>query len=43
MKTSDTVRDYVDDAIDLSYDAHRCIHLAECMHGLPAVFDSHDA
>ena len=41
MKTSDTVRDYVDDAIDLSYDAHRCIHVAECMDG-PAVFDSHD-
>ena len=40
MQTSDTVRHYVDDAIDISYDVHRCIHAAECIRGLPAVFDN---
>lgn len=40
METSDTVRQYADDAIGISYDAHRFIHAAECMLGLPAVFDS---
>jgi uncharacterized Fe-S cluster protein YjdI/CDGSH-type Zn-finger protein len=40
MESSETVRTYRDDAIDVSYDAHRCIHAAECMRGLPAVFDN---
>jgi uncharacterized Fe-S cluster protein YjdI/CDGSH-type Zn-finger protein len=40
METNDTVRHYANGAIDISYDAHRCIHAAECIHGLPAVFDS---
>ena len=40
MEHSDTVHHYVDDAIDISYDVHRCIHAAECIRGLPAVFDS---
>ncbi len=30
---------YADDKIEVSYDAHRCIHAAECMRGLPAVFN----
>jgi len=40
MDTSDAIRHYADDAIDITYDAHRCIHAAECIRGLPAVFDS---
>ena len=40
MATSDTMRHYADDAIDISYDVRRCIHAAECIRGLPAVFDS---
>jgi CDGSH-type Zn-finger protein/uncharacterized Fe-S cluster protein YjdI len=35
-----TVRHYVDERIDVSYDATRCIHAAECVHRLPAVFDT---
>jgi uncharacterized Fe-S cluster protein YjdI len=31
METSDTVRHYANGAIDISYDAHRCIHAAECI------------
>lgn len=34
------VRHYTDERIDVSYDATRCIHAAECVHGLPAVFDT---
>jgi CDGSH-type Zn-finger protein/uncharacterized Fe-S cluster protein YjdI len=34
------VRHYVDERIDVSYDAPRCIHAAECVHRLPAVFDT---
>ena len=33
-------RHYADDKIDISYDARRCIHAAECIRGLPAVFDN---
>ena len=40
METSDTVRHYTDDAIEITYDPHRCIHAAECIRELPAVFDS---
>lgn len=40
MATSDAMRHYADDAIDVSYDVRRCIHAAECIRGLPAVFDS---
>ena len=40
MDTSDKVRHYADEDIEISYDARRCIHAAECVHGLPAVFDS---
>jgi uncharacterized Fe-S cluster protein YjdI len=39
MEKSDTARHYCDDAIEITYDAHRCIHAAECIRGLPAVFD----
>src|SRR5688572_27767832 len=34
------IRHYTDERIDVSYDATRCIHAAECVHGLPAVFDT---
>lgn len=37
---SGTIRHYADDAIEITYDPHRCIHAAECIRGLPAVFDS---
>ena len=40
METSDKIRHYADDDIDISYDVRRCIHAAECIRGLPAVFDS---
>lgn len=32
-------RTYETDAIRVQYDAKRCIHAAECVHGLPAVFE----
>ena len=40
MGMSDTVRLYAGKDIDISYDAGRCIHAAECVSGLPAVFDN---
>ena len=33
------IREYAGDGIDVQYDAKRCIHAAECVRGLPAVFD----
>jgi uncharacterized Fe-S cluster protein YjdI/CDGSH-type Zn-finger protein len=36
---SEPLRHYANDEIDISYDAQRCIHAAECLRGLPAVFD----
>ncbi|MBT8403152.1 MAG: CDGSH iron-sulfur domain-containing protein [Gemmatimonadetes bacterium] len=33
------VRSYESDAIVVDYDLKRCIHAAECVHGLPSVFD----
>ncbi|MCH7586880.1 MAG: CDGSH iron-sulfur domain-containing protein [Chloroflexi bacterium] len=30
---------YMSEAIDVTFDAKRCIHAAECVRGLPAVFD----
>jgi uncharacterized Fe-S cluster protein YjdI/CDGSH-type Zn-finger protein len=35
-----TVKQYAGEAITVSYDAKRCIHFAECVKGLPAVFDT---
>lgn len=32
-------RSYDGDGITVNYDAHRCLHAAECVHGLPSVFD----
>jgi CDGSH-type Zn-finger protein/uncharacterized Fe-S cluster protein YjdI len=32
-------RTYKSGAIDIRFDASRCIHAAECVHGLPEVFD----
>jgi CDGSH-type Zn-finger protein/uncharacterized Fe-S cluster protein YjdI len=40
MSMNDKVRHYADEEIDISYDARRCIHAAECLRGLPAVFDT---
>lgn len=37
---NDTVRLYVGKDIDVTYDAERCIHAAECTRGLPAVFNN---
>lgn len=31
---------YTSDTIDVTYNVKRCIHAAECVHGLPAVFDT---
>lgn len=31
---------YHSDAIDVTYDVRRCIHAAECVRGLPAVFNT---
>ena len=33
------IRQYDGDGIRVTYDAERCIHAAECVHGLPSVFD----
>lgn len=33
------IRQYDGDGIRITYDADRCIHAAECVHGLPEVFD----
>jgi uncharacterized Fe-S cluster protein YjdI/CDGSH-type Zn-finger protein len=40
MDSNDTIRHYFDEAIEIAYDPHRCIHAAECIRGLPAVFDN---
>lgn len=36
---TDKARIYTSDAIDVSYEARRCIHAAECVRGLSTVFD----
>lgn len=33
------VHTYTDEDITVSYDVNRCIHVRECVHGLPRVFD----
>ena len=33
------IRTYESDEIEVEYDVRRCIHAAECVKGLPAVFD----
>lgn len=33
-------RSYDGEGITVSYDAHRCLHAAECVHGLPDVFQA---
>jgi uncharacterized Fe-S cluster protein YjdI/CDGSH-type Zn-finger protein len=40
MVLTDNLRHYANETIDISYDARRCIHAAECVRGLPAVFDT---
>jgi CDGSH-type Zn-finger protein/uncharacterized Fe-S cluster protein YjdI len=37
---SDNMREYTTDDIVVEYDVERCIHVAECVRGLPAVFDT---
>ena len=34
------IRRYTSADIDVTYDVKRCIHAAECVRGLPAVFDT---
>ena len=34
-----STRDYVGKDVTIRYDARRCIHAEECVHGAPAVFD----
>lgn len=34
------VRRYEGEHVVVTYDARRCIHAAECVHGLPGVFDT---
>jgi uncharacterized Fe-S cluster protein YjdI/CDGSH-type Zn-finger protein len=40
MEPKDSVRHYAAEDIEISYDPRRCIHAAECVSGLPAVFDA---
>jgi uncharacterized Fe-S cluster protein YjdI len=37
---ADTRRTYTGEHVDVSYDAKRCRHAAECLRGLPTVFDT---
>ena len=37
---TDKVKTYWSDDIVVAYDAGRCIHAAECVRGLPGVFDT---
>lgn len=37
---SDTVRRYRGESIEVTYDTRRCIHAAECVRGLPGVFNT---
>jgi len=37
---ADAVKHYWSDEIDLTFEAGRCIHAAECVRGLPQVFDT---
>jgi uncharacterized Fe-S cluster protein YjdI len=32
-------RAYTGEGVDVYFDAQRCLHFAECVRGLPAVFD----
>ncbi len=34
------VKRYTGEAVDVTFDTTRCIHAAECVNGLPAVFDT---
>jgi uncharacterized Fe-S cluster protein YjdI len=38
---ADARRVYSGEHVDVSFDAARCRHAAECLRGLPAVFDTH--
>ncbi|MFF3781077.1 (4Fe-4S)-binding protein [Streptomyces sp. NPDC001933] len=33
-------RSYDGEGITVEYDVHRCLHAAECVRGLPSVFDT---
>lgn len=34
------IKRYTGESIDVTFDAARCLHAAECIRGLPAVFDT---
>lgn len=36
---TDKIYEYKGEAVSVTYDKHRCIHAAECVRGLPSVFD----
>ncbi len=36
---TEKIYQYQGESIRVTYDAKRCIHAAECVHGLPDVFD----
>ena len=38
-ETGSSAKRYTSDAITVTFEAQRCIHAAECVRGLPAVFD----
>jgi uncharacterized Fe-S cluster protein YjdI len=38
---SETRKRYTGDAVSVTFDPVRCRHAAECLRGLPAVFDTH--
>ncbi len=40
METHDKIHHYAGRDIAVSYDPGRCIHAAECLRGLPSVFDT---
>lgn len=37
---SEKIKRYTSEAVDVTYSVRRCIHAAECVRGLPAVFDT---
>jgi uncharacterized Fe-S cluster protein YjdI len=36
-----SIKRYEGRQIEVTRDTERCLHAAECVHGLPAVFDTH--
>lgn len=42
MTTQPTGKEYTGNGITVFYDGKRCRHFAECLRGLPAVFNGHE-